>query len=117
MPNSAENLSLHMTVYINPENLEKFWAAFKPVYDNVSAEPECTFFEVYQSPEDPGTISWVENWSKPIEWLLEVQAKKPYYEKYSAITTPMYLKPREVKVLNRVGAYTMVKRANGGLYD
>jgi hypothetical protein len=49
--------------------------------------------------------------------LPQVQAKKPYYEKYFAITTPMYLKPREVKVLNRVGApYTMVKRANGGLY-
>lgn len=51
-----------MTVYIRPENLGKFWEAFKPLYDNVIAEPECTFFEVYQSPEDPGTISWVENW-------------------------------------------------------
>ncbi|GES58018.1 hypothetical protein ATEIFO6365_0004016900 [Aspergillus terreus] len=118
MSNSAESLSLHMTVYIRPENFGKFWEAFKPLYDNVIAEPECTFFEVYQSPEDPGTISWVENWSQSTEWLSEVQAKKPYYEKYFAITTPIYLKPREVKALNRVGApYTMVKRANGGLYD
>jgi quinol monooxygenase YgiN len=62
MSNSTESLSLHMTVYIRPENLGKFWEAFKPLYDNVIAEPECTFFEVYQSPEDPGTISWVENW-------------------------------------------------------
>lgn len=62
MSDSTERLSLHMTVYISPENVEKFWEAFKPLYDHVIAEPECTFFEVYQSAEDPGTISWVENW-------------------------------------------------------
>jgi quinol monooxygenase YgiN len=34
----------------------------KPVYEAVIAEPECRFFELYQSPEDPGTPSWVEDW-------------------------------------------------------
>lgn len=59
---SFRGISLHMTVYIDPAKLPTFWEAFKPVYEHVIAEPECTFFEVYQDPENPGTITWVENW-------------------------------------------------------
>jgi quinol monooxygenase YgiN len=59
---SNHGISLHVTIYIAPENVEAFFAAFKPVYDKVIAEPECVFFEMYQSPDEPGKISWVENW-------------------------------------------------------
>lgn len=55
-------ISLQVTITIAPENVPKFLEAFKPAYDKVTAEPECTFFEVYQSPENPGVLSWVENW-------------------------------------------------------
>lgn len=59
---STEGISLQITVHISPENVPKFFEAFKSIYEKVIAEPDCTFFEVYQSPEEPGTISWVENW-------------------------------------------------------
>lgn len=59
---SAAGWSLHVTVYIAPENIDRFMAAFKPVFNKVAAEPECLFFEMYQSPQEPGKISWVENW-------------------------------------------------------
>ena len=59
---STPGISLHISVHVAPENADKFLAALKPVIDSVSAEPECTFFEVYQDPEDPGKLSWVENW-------------------------------------------------------
>lgn len=55
-------ISLQVTVTIAPENAAKFIELFTPVYEKVTAEPECTFFEVYQSPENPGVFSWVENW-------------------------------------------------------
>jgi hypothetical protein len=58
----ASGWSLHVTVYIAPENVDSFLAAFKPVFDKVVAEPECLFFEMYLSPQEPGKISWVENW-------------------------------------------------------
>lgn len=58
----SSQISLQVTVYIAPENVPKFFEHFKPVFDKVTAEKECTFFEVYQSQEDPGTLSWVENW-------------------------------------------------------
>jgi hypothetical protein len=59
---SSEIVSLQVTVTIAPENVTKFFEHFKPVYDAVIAEPECIFFEVYQSPENPGELRWVENW-------------------------------------------------------
>lgn len=58
----ASGWSLHVTVYIAPENVDRFLAAFKPVFNKVVAEPECLFFEMYQSPQEPGKLSWVENW-------------------------------------------------------
>ncbi len=59
---ASKGVSLQVTVYIAPENVDKFFEYFKPVYDRVIAEPECQFFEVYQSAEDPGAISFVEDW-------------------------------------------------------
>ncbi|CRG89204.1 hypothetical protein PISL3812_06240 [Talaromyces islandicus] len=88
-------ISLQVTITIAPENVPKFLEAFKPAYDKVTAEPECTFFELYQSPESPGVISWVENWSKPVDWLVQNQLTKEYYKEYFAITEPMFLKPRD----------------------
>jgi quinol monooxygenase YgiN len=59
---SSSGLSLHVTVFIAEENVPKFFEAFLPAYEKVTAEPECTFFEVYQSLENLGELSWVENW-------------------------------------------------------
>ncbi|KAI0514497.1 hypothetical protein F5B22DRAFT_230195 [Xylaria bambusicola] len=102
--------SLHVTVYIAPDNVDRFLAAFKPVFNKVVAEPECLFFEMYQSPQEPGKLSWVENWSKSPEWFLENQVTKDYYKEYFAITEAMFTKPREFQFLERVGPdYFMVK--------
>ena len=38
------------------------------------------------------------------------QATKDYYKEYFAVTEPMFVKPREFKILNRLGApYYMAK--------
>ncbi|KAI0452918.1 hypothetical protein F5B21DRAFT_505826 [Xylaria acuta] len=95
-------MSLHVTVYIAPENIGRFFDAFKPVFDKVTAEPECLFFEVYQDPQEPSKLSWVEDWSKSPEWLLQHQITKDYYKEYLAITEPMFLKPREAQVLEQL---------------
>lgn len=71
-PAVSERIGLHVTVYIDPSSVPAFVEAIEPVYKAVCAEPECTFFEIYQSPENPGEISWVEHWAKSGEWLLNV---------------------------------------------
>ncbi|KAI1085346.1 hypothetical protein F5B20DRAFT_141013 [Whalleya microplaca] len=95
--------SLQVTIYLAPENVEKFLAVFKTVFDVVSAEPECLSFEVYKSPTEPGKLSWVENWSKPKEWFMEHQITKAYYKEYLETTEPMFIKPREACFLEPVG--------------
>ncbi|KAI0842656.1 hypothetical protein F5Y06DRAFT_132281 [Hypoxylon sp. FL0890] len=109
---SPKGISLHVTVHLAPENVERFLVAFKAIFDVVVAEPECLFFEVYKSVEEPGKISWVENWSKDVQWLMEHQLTKPYYKEYFEITEPMFLKPREAHVWELVGpGFSMVKRS------
>ncbi|KAI0164446.1 hypothetical protein GGR52DRAFT_559881 [Hypoxylon sp. FL1284] len=111
-PAASQGISLHVTVHIAPENVDRFIAAFKPVFDLVVAEPECTFFQVYQSPEEPGKLSWVENWSKDTQWLVEHQITKPYYKEYLEITEPMFLKPREATILQPFGSELFMFKGN-----
>ncbi|KAI1759646.1 hypothetical protein GGR53DRAFT_131736 [Hypoxylon sp. FL1150] len=111
-PPSQKGISLHVTVHIAPQNAERFLAAFKAIFDVVAAEPECTFFEVYRSPEEPGKFSWVENWSKDRQWFIENQITKPYYKEYFEITEPMFLKPREATMLELVGPEFSVIKGN-----
>ncbi|KAL4874489.1 hypothetical protein BJY04DRAFT_203879 [Aspergillus karnatakaensis] len=102
--------SAHMTVHISPENVPRFLELFRPVFEKVTQEPECIFLQLFQSPDDPGTISWVENWSKPKEWFMEHQMSKSYYDEYRAETSKMYLKPIEVRVFDLMGPeYTFVR--------
>lgn len=37
------------------------------------------------------------------EWLFETQIQKEYYKEYFAVTEPMFIKPREFQILDRVG--------------
>lgn len=65
-------ISLHVTIVVAPENVEKFLSLLKPCFDAVIAEPECTSFEVFHDQEQPGYFRFVENWSQDQEWLIKV---------------------------------------------
>ncbi|KAI1130393.1 hypothetical protein F5Y10DRAFT_263287 [Nemania abortiva] len=95
--------SLHVTVHLAPENVDRFFAAFKPVFEQVIAEDHCVFFEVFRTPGQPGKISWVEDWSCTPDWFLQNQMTKEYYKEYLAITEPLFIKPREFQFLERLG--------------
>lgn len=64
--------SLHVTITIDPSDVESFIAAFRPCYEAVVAEPDCRFFEVFYSLDEPGVFRFVENWTKSKEWFMEV---------------------------------------------
>ena len=65
-------ISLHVTIVVAPENVEKFLELLKPCFDAVTAEPECMGFEVFHDPEQPGYFRFVEHWTKDKEWLIKV---------------------------------------------
>ena len=70
---TLDRFSLQVTVYFRPDDLPTFWEAFKPVFDKVWAEPEIVHFEVFEDPNEPGKLSWVENWDKSPEWFMKVR--------------------------------------------
>ena len=57
-----EGCVLQVTIYVSPEQVPKFFGAYKVVYDACISEEECTLFAVYEDPEEPGKLSWVEHW-------------------------------------------------------
>ncbi|TVY84090.1 hypothetical protein LSUE1_G003854 [Lachnellula suecica] len=70
-------MSLHVTIFVAPEEVPKFLAFLRTAYEAVIKEPECTFFEVYTNPSVPGQVSWVEGWNKDFKWLMEVMDRLP----------------------------------------
>ncbi|KAL7904766.1 hypothetical protein GGI35DRAFT_194646 [Trichoderma velutinum] len=97
----SSGFSVHVTITIDPANTTAFLAAFRRIYEIVAAEPECTYFEVFQSLEEPGVFRFVENWSKDVQWFKEVQLTKEYYTPYLEATEPMWIKPRSIKYFER----------------
>ncbi|KAH8168716.1 hypothetical protein LIA77_10842 [Sarocladium implicatum] len=97
-------ICVRVTIYLNPSDVDAFFAVFKPVFDAICAERELMSFEIYRSPEEPGKISWAENWNATQDWLMEKQITKDYYKDYFATTEQMYIKPREIEILERMGS-------------
>ncbi|KAI1621648.1 hypothetical protein EDD37DRAFT_126993 [Exophiala viscosa] len=85
---------LTVKVYINPTQTTKFFELFKPAYDHVLAESECRFF-IVNTTQEPGCISWVEGWSKDVQWFMAEQMTKSYYQPYLTESEAMFIKPRE----------------------
>ena len=70
--NEFYGISLHVSITVAADNADKFLAAFKTCFDHVTAEPDCTFFELYRDADKPGHFQWVENWSKDQDWFFKV---------------------------------------------
>lgn len=110
---SFHGISLHVTITVAPENIDKFLEALRPCYEAVIAEPDCTFFEVFQDPEKPGRFRFVENWTKAKDWFMQHQITKDYYKPYMAATEPLWIEPREFTFFSRMPAgWTNAKAEN-----
>src|SRR5688500_2050766 len=123
MTYTGPSFSFHVKYQVAPENVENFLAALKPVYDLVTVEPNCIFFEVYRSAEEPGLFRFVENWNATMEWLMnvriplvpymirwwsrtslilrQVQLQKDYYKPSLAKIEPLLIKEREFEIWER----------------
>ncbi|KAB5526426.1 hypothetical protein GE09DRAFT_1194569 [Coniochaeta sp. 2T2.1] len=112
-----EGCVLQVTIYVAPDQLPKFFEAYRKVYDACVSEEECTFFSVYEDPEEPGKLSWVEHWTKNPKWLFAVQFKKKEYAEYFKITEPMFVKPREFRWLRQVEGYTTLRKGAKGVTE
>jgi quinol monooxygenase YgiN len=87
-------ISLHVSITVAPENVQKFLEALKPAYDAVCAEPNNTFFEVYQKPDQPGTFKFVENWNADTQWMMEVRIFQPKLNTTVSVTSKLWTRPK-----------------------
>jgi hypothetical protein len=95
MASSGEKgFSLHVGIYIAKKDEEAWWALFKPVFDLVTAMPECVFFELYKADVDGEpdvvNISWVENWTESFGWFQEVSGHSgnKFYDQVQRTNSP-----------------------------
>lgn len=69
-------ISLHVSITVAPENVEKLLAVLKPGFDAVTAELQCIVFEVLHDADNPGRLRIVEDWSKDVEWFVKVNSRR-----------------------------------------
>ncbi|PYH43336.1 putative quinol monooxygenase [Aspergillus saccharolyticus JOP 1030-1] len=117
MSDSSNLVSLQVRVWVAEEDVDKYFAALGSVFYKIARESACTLFEVYQSQENQGEILIIKNWNASKEWVLNVAMKRPYLAEYHAITEPMFLKPKEVTIVDRkAGNFSVVKTNNGQIW-
>jgi hypothetical protein len=72
-PTPAPPTSIHITLYIDRQEISTFFHIWEPFYAQVVAEPKCIFAELCQAPDKPGVFKFVENWNEGSEWLMDVR--------------------------------------------
>ncbi|KAF6807836.1 hypothetical protein CMUS01_14030 [Colletotrichum musicola] len=93
----------HVTVHVAPRDVARFLRAAEPTIERMKRESELMYFEMYQVHDSPGTITWIEKWSEPLDWIMKHQMTKQYYNDYFDATEPLYVAPRELKILSSFG--------------
>ncbi|KAL3296057.1 C6 finger domain-containing protein [Colletotrichum asianum] len=63
----------HVTVHVRPRDVARFLEAAEPTIERMKREPELMHFEMYQVHDSPGTITWIEKWSEPVDWIMKKQ--------------------------------------------
>ena len=111
MPNlmmtTRRGVTFHLTITIDPKNIDRFLEALRPCWAAVIKEPNCIFFDVHYLPSKPGTFRFVEIWDKDNEWFERNQLGKEYYKLYWEITNSMWLS-RKLEVFDRLGEWSFV---------
>ncbi|KAF9064229.1 hypothetical protein BDP27DRAFT_1367367 [Rhodocollybia butyracea] len=88
------------TVHQRNEYLEHLRLIHKAV-----SEPNCTLFT------ETGEIRLTQSWNRDRKWFSEVQAKREYFQPFTAATQPMWTNPRTVEFQGRLGAEWKFHRA------
>ncbi|KAI1343454.1 hypothetical protein F5Y15DRAFT_412242 [Xylariaceae sp. FL0016] len=104
-------LTLFVTFYVQPSEIEAWKAAHRPVWAACAAEPECLFFDVFEDPSQPGKLRLVEVWNATREWFETQQMTKPYYATLWEKSQPTWTKEPEIEYFERLGEGASHKKA------
>ncbi|KAM3414352.1 hypothetical protein BST61_g10998 [Cercospora zeina] len=107
---SEKQLTLFITMKIQPDKIEEWKEAHRPVWAAIALEPEQIFFDLFEDPSDPGTFRFIEVWSKDREWFEKEQFTKDYYKKLWPKSQPLWREPVQVEFYERSGDGLMTYR-------
>ncbi|TFK40418.1 hypothetical protein BDQ12DRAFT_680909 [Crucibulum laeve] len=102
---------MHLDLQVPEQHIPEFLIHARKLYEAVTAEPECTFFDLSQSSEDPGFFRGVESWTTSKEWMAQVQERKPYYQAYVKGTAHMGIKST-ITCFERIPGWTDTKASS-----
>lgn len=92
---------LQIKVQVDPKDRDTFLSLFKPIFDLVSAEPECAYFIVGE--DEPGVFRWTEGYTKDKDWFMNVAISSPSQSKLTMSrcslrnrTTRLISRPRNI---------------------
>jgi len=109
-PLKRTQMVLHVTIKIDPSKTQPYLEALRPAYECVVHEPECVFFDMFHSDDEPGLFRFVEGWTKDKEWFMKHQLTKPYYHPYEEATKPMWTEPPKFLFTNRIDGWSTVSK-------
>lgn len=103
MSGSRKQLTLFVTFHIQPDLVEDWKAAHRPVWAACAAEPECIYFDVFQDISKPGLFRLVEVWNESRQWFETKQLTKPYYDTLWQKSKPTWEKEVQIEYWERLG--------------
>lgn len=106
---TTPQLTLFVTFHIQPDRIEEWKVAHRPVWKACAAEPECLYFDVFHDPEVMGRFRLVEVWKMARVQFEEEQLTKPYYEVLWQQSKPTWLHDMEIEYMERLGEGTSWK--------
>jgi quinol monooxygenase YgiN len=96
-------VTLFVDFYIQPNRIEEWKAAHRPVWAACASETECLLFDVFQDPDERGHFRLFEVWDGDREWFETHQLTKPYYETLWARSKPTWAREMQITYLERLG--------------
>jgi quinol monooxygenase YgiN len=78
------------------------------VWAACSKEPECLFFDLFQTEEN--TFRFVEIWSKDKAWFETEQMTKDYYTEMWPKSQPLWEEPPKIEYYERVGEASIFRQ-------
>ncbi|ETN47149.1 uncharacterized protein HMPREF1541_01340 [Cyphellophora europaea CBS 101466] len=108
-PSTQPPLSVHVTIRVSPTNAPRFLELLRPCQEGCLSEPQCLYFDVFH--DGHGLFRFVEVWTLTRAEFESVQMRKPYYEPYLSLTTPMWTQDRDIQYFEQVPGWLGVRGA------
>ncbi|OAP59274.1 hypothetical protein AYL99_06572 [Fonsecaea erecta] len=102
-PKQNKQLTLFVDFHIQPDQIEAFKAAHRPVWAACAAEPECLLFDVFHDAQDPAHFRFVEVWAADRAWFEACQLTKPYYAALWERSRPTWRREVVIEYFEREG--------------